>query len=138
MIHDCYMKETLRLICVCPFHNFSSKEKARQPYFTGLDGRPRSVVLPFVVNLHVVRYLVDISACLFLVRRVYHVIELVLVPLVPLVQVDGFVATGNILALSVVVNPLAVVCRAAVDLVIGVVGPVWQWRQDAAFVHDRY
>ena len=138
MIHDCYMKETLRLICVCPFHGFSSKEKARQPHFNGLDGRPRNVVLPFVVNLHVVRYLVDISACLFLVRRVYHVIELVLVPLVALIQVDGFVAAGNILALGVVVNPLAVVCRAAVNLVVGVVGPVWQWRQNAAFVHDRY
>ena len=138
MIHDCYMKETLRLICVCPFHNFSSKEKARQPYFTGLDGRPRSVVLPFVVNLHVVRYLVDISACLFLVGRVYHVIELVLVPLVALVQVDRFVTASDILALGVVVNPLAVIRRAAVDLVVGVVGPVWQWGQDAAFVHNRY
>lgn len=138
MIHDCYMKETLRLICVCPFHDFSSKEKARQPHFDGVDGRPRNVVLPFVVNLHVVRYLVDISACLFLVGRVYHVIELVLVPLVALVQVDGFVAASDILALGVVVNPLAVIHRAAVDLVVGVVGPVWQWGQDAAFVHDRY
>lgn len=138
MIHDCYMKETLRLICVCPFHGFSSKEKARQPHFNGLDRRPRNVVLPFVVNLHVVRYLVDISACLFLVRRVYHVIKLVLVPLVAFVQVDGFVATSDILTLGVVVNPLAVVCRATIDLVIGVVGPVWQWGQDAAFVHNRY
>lgn len=138
MIHDCYMKETLRLICVCPFYGFSSKEKARQPHFTGVDGRPRNVALPFVMNLHVVRYLVDISACLFLVRRVYHVIELVLVPLVALVQVDGFVATSDILALSVVVNPLAVVRRTTVDLVVGVVGSVWQWGQDTAFIHDRY